>query len=117
MNPELSRSMEKVGHTESTAVEVPAEQLADFLTAVFREAVEANPNLGADERVRHEKTGIEFEVARIPKLSSKKHRGVRYLSEAKVNDQIVYTIRSSQLGWKITAFMPIVKKEASDGVA
>lgn len=117
MNPELSQTMEKVDYPASTAIEVPAEQLADFLTAVFREAVEANPNLGANERVRHEKTGIEFEVARVPKLSSKKHRGVRYLSEAKVNDQVVYTIRSSQLGWKILAFMPAVKKEVSDGMA
>lgn len=115
MNPELDRAVKD--EPESRRLTVTGEQLSDFLMACFKDAVVERPDYKVGERVQHIKTGIDFEMSRSPKLSSKKHRGVRYLEEKRVDGQTVYSIVSRQHGWTLLAFMPINKEEVFNGVA
>ncbi len=102
---------------DGTAEEVTLnrEEVVDFLVRCFDQAVRETAPEDRDKRIVHARTHIQFDLDDIPRLTSRKHRGMCDMKAVEDEGQTRFIIRNQYEGVKLTAYMPVELK--SDEVA
>jgi len=99
-------------------VTLDREELVDFLVRCFDQAVRETAPEDRDKRIVHANTRIQFDLDKIPRLTSRKHRGMCDLAIVEDEGQTRFIIRNQFEGLKLTAYMPVeftANEVASEG--
>lgn len=94
---------------DGTAEEVTLnrEEVVDFLVRCFDQAVRETAPEDRGKRIVHANTRIQFDLDNIPRLTSRKHRGMCDLAVVENEGQTRFIIRNQYEGMKLTAYMPV----------
>lgn len=82
------------------------EELVDFMVRCFDQAVKETASEDRGKRIVHARSRIQFDVDKIPRLTSRKYRGMCDLSMVENEGQTCFIIRNQYEGIKLTAYMP-----------
>lgn len=96
------------GTTEEVALN--REEVVDFLVRCFDQAVRETAPEDRNKRIVHASTRIQFDLDKIPRLTSRKHRGMCDLAVVEDEGQTRFIIRNQYEGMRLTAYMPVVLK-------